>query len=106
MTATEPETIPAKTTNDNPTQTATAKSKTVTNCNGELFWIVWTPNGNHWHVAMLPNGKQAVATTFEKAEAMLETCLVILKIKTHSTEGADCRIARAITTKPKTNIAG
>ena len=106
MIVTAPETIPTKTLNENATQTVTAKSKPDGGGEAELFWITWTADGKHWHVAILPNGKQATANTLERAEAMLEQCIVFLKLKSHSTPGADARIARAITKKLKINIAG
>ena len=72
-----------------------------------LFPILWTPDGKHWHIAMQSNGKQAIATTFEKAETMLTKVTEFLRLKKHSTDGADIRIAKTITKPIKTkNIAG
>lgn len=77
MTATQPQPAEAK-----PTDT-------------HLFVVLWTFNdGDHWHIGMRKNRKQAIATTYEKAEAYMAEVIDELRIKGHTTGGARVMIAR------------
>lgn len=61
----------------------------------ELFAVLWSfSDGDHWHIGLRRNGKQAIASSLEKAEAFMAEVVDELRIKKHTTGGARVMIVR------------